>query len=111
MLPWGIQVGEEYWKGNVEGSKRNKEAGVTRSIAFRFEHRVANDSIAYEVGYYKIKSARNGEERTGYGRFDVVLKKIDGVWKIAQDWDVDNINGKKLTEEDFIGNSAGKIYQ
>ncbi|MDX1940661.1 MAG: nuclear transport factor 2 family protein [Saprospiraceae bacterium] len=109
--PWGIQTGEEYWKNNLESNKKGKESGGKKSIAFRFEHRVARDSIAYEVGYYKVKYTHDGEERTGYGRFDVVLRKVNGVWKIAQDWDVDNINGKKFTEEDFVGNSAGKIYQ
>ncbi len=36
-----------------------------------------------------------------YGQFHIVLKKIDGNWKITQDWDTDKINGKKLSEEDF----------
>jgi ketosteroid isomerase-like protein len=107
--PWGIRIGEEYFKGNIEGNKRSREAGEKRQIAFRFEHRVTKDSVAYEVGYYRVKSIRNGKEQTFYGRFDVVSKKIDGRWKIAQDWDVDGINGKPFTEADFLGTAANPV--
>lgn len=64
--PWGIRVGDENLAGNLEGFKAGKEAGEKRSIAFRFEHRVSNGNVAYEVGYYKVQSFRNSEEHTGY---------------------------------------------
>ncbi len=107
--PWGILQGEEYFANNLKNSARSKESGEQRSIAFRFEHRVVKGDVAYEVGYYKVASKRNGEVRTFFGRFDVVLRKVDGIWKLAQDWDVDNINGKKLTEADFLGNEADPV--
>lgn len=107
--PWGILQGEEYFANNLKNSARSKESGEQRSIAFRFEHRVAKGDVAYEVGYYKVLSKRNGKEHTFFGRFDVVLRKVDGVWKLAQDWDVDNINGRKLTEADFLGNEADPV--
>lgn len=107
--PWGMRVGEAYFKSNIENDKRSKSAGDKRQIAFRFEHRVTNGNIAYEVGYYRVKSIRNGEEHTYYGRFDVVSKKIKGKWKIAQDWDVDGINGKSFTAADFLGNEAQSV--
>lgn len=109
--PWGIRLGEEYYEANLKNSANAKAAGMERSIAFRFEHRVARENVAYEVGYYRVRSRRNGEEQTFIGRFDVVLRKVDGIWKIAQDWDVDEINGCKLTEADFLGDGKGKIYE
>lgn len=107
--PWGILQGEEYHTANLKNSSQAKAAGEQRSIAFRFEHRVAKADVAYEVGYYKVISTRNGEKRIFYGRFDVVLRKVDGSWKIAQDWDVDDINGEKLTEADFLGKEANPV--
>lgn len=109
--PWGIRMGEEYFAGNVANYQDAKKAGIQRNIAFRFEHRVARENVAYEVGYYKVISKQNGVEHTFYGRFDVVLRKVEGTWRIAQDWDVDAINGRKFTEEDFVGDGTGKIYK
>lgn len=110
--PWGLRVGEEYFEGNRKNDKIEKEAGEKRQIAFRFEHRVTKGSVAYEVGYYRVKALRSGKEIIFYGRFDVVSKKVKGVWKIAQDWDVDDINGKPFTEADFLGEKPNPvIYQ
>lgn len=109
--PWGILLGDEYRENIRKNTARAKSAGDQRSIAFRFEHRVARENVAYEVGYYRVKAKRNGEAETFIGRFDVVLRKVDGIWKIAQDWDVDEINGRKLTEADFVGDGTGKIYE
>ena len=72
-----------------------------RKIAFKFEHRIHNKEIAYEVGYFKVTYFRGGKEEDYYGRFSVVLKKEDGKWKIAQDWDVDQINGDRITRADY----------
>ncbi|MFN7115217.1 MAG: YybH family protein [Saprospiraceae bacterium] len=110
--PWGIQVGEAYRQSNIANNEQNKAAGAKRSIAFRFEHRVAQGDVAYEVGYYKVSGENDGKTWTGYGRFDVVLRKINGVWKIAQDWDVDSLNGRRFTEADFLGEKPNPvIYQ
>lgn len=107
--PWGLRVGEEYFASNVQHDKRDKEGGEQRQIAFRFEHRVTKGSVAYEVGYYRVKAIRNGAAIIFYGRFDVVSKKVKGVWKIAQDWDVDGINGKAFTEADFLGEMPNPV--
>ena len=72
-----------------------------RSIEFKFEHRIHDKEIAYEVGYFKVTYFKDGKEEDHFGRFSVVLKKEDERWKIAQDWDVDQINGVKITKEDY----------
>lgn len=107
--PWGLRVGETYFKDNIKWDKKSKEEGEKRQIAFRFEYRVTTDSIAYEVGYYRVKAERSGKEIIFYGRFDVVSKKVKGVWKIAQDWDVDDLNGKPFSEVDFLGEKPNPI--
>ena len=99
--PWGIRIGEEFKNHNVKGFKANKEKGTQRTIELWFEHRKSTPQISYEVGYYKVTYQKDGETTNHYGRFHCVIKKIDGVWKIAQDWDTNNINGHEVTEKDW----------
>lgn len=102
--PGRLLLGDQYKKRNTErmtGQKRD------RIIEFTFETRTANGDNAYEVGYYRITDRSEDQPRYFVGRFHVAIKKIDGVWKIAQDWDTDEINGEKITPEslekrDFI---------
>ncbi|MEM7104760.1 MAG: nuclear transport factor 2 family protein [Bacteroidota bacterium] len=96
----GIRIGDEYkssilkWFGNDDRSKR--------TIDFSFDQRFNKGDTAYEVGYYKVTMYKDGEvDKFFLGRFHVVLKKIEGKWKIAQDWDASKINGVSVTEEDF----------
>ena len=100
VTKYGIRKGEVYKNAMLESFA--KKDMPPRTIDFRFEHRIHSDSIAYEVGYYKLVYApANAEKRTSYGRFHVVLKKIEGIWKIAQDWDTGNVNGHKVSAADF----------
>ena len=94
----GIQKGEEYKASNTKWfSKSNRRP---RTIDFVFEHRIYSKNTAYEIGYYKI--VYNGEEeKASYARFTVLLKKQNGKWRIAQDWDTHEINGREVTAEDF----------
>lgn len=103
--PWGIRVGEEYKNRNVERFAANKEKRTNRTIELWFEHRKSNSKISYEVGYYKVAYQKDGKTKNSYGRFHCVIKKIDGVWKIAQDWDTDKINGIEVTEKDWLKGS------
>ena len=55
-----------------------------------------------EVGYLRVVTEEHGEEtRYGYGRLHIVLKKISGQWKIAQDWDTNSVNGAQVTADEF----------
>lgn len=95
----GIRKGKAYRDRIIAsyGAKNQPE----RKIEFKFEHRIHAPDIAYEVGYFKIVSFHKEGEKEYYGRFSVVLKKVDGRWKIAQDWDVDEINGVPITKKDY----------
>ncbi len=95
-----ILVGQEYKDRLIYWMSQPNR--IKKEINFSFDQRVHSDSIGYEVGYYKLTYFPEGEDtRVSIGRFHVVLKKIDGVWKIAQDWDASQINGQEVTEADF----------
>ena len=99
----GIRVGKEYKAQNIQAFNRNKQSTAKRSISFWLEHRVYSGNVGYEVGYYKITYQAEGQKAQNYySRFHIVLKKIDGVWKIAQDWDTSNINGHEVSESDWL---------
>ncbi|MEP1095944.1 MAG: nuclear transport factor 2 family protein [Cyclobacteriaceae bacterium] len=101
----GIKIGSEYTDRISESYKKpdNRE----RTIDFWLEHRYYSGNTGYEVGYLKIVSKEPGKEpRQSFSRFHVVLKKVEGQWKIAQDWDTSNINGVEVTETDFNKGSA-----
>ena len=96
----GIQIGQEYKSAMRQyyESPSNRKA----MIDFVMERRTYKDDVGYEVGCYRVTYSEEGkEDRMSYGRFHVVLKKIDGQWKIAQDWDSNSFNGRPIGPEDF----------
>lgn len=96
----GIKTGIEY-KASVEKSYQRKDSRK-RTIDLWFEHRIYSDDFGYEVGYYRVIYDEPGKDQLiTHARFHVVLKKINGVWKIAQDWDTNMINGVSITAADF----------
>lgn len=94
-----MMVGPEYARAMELNANWNKENEVTRKIEFSFIERIAKDDTAFEVGYYKVTNVRNGETRTFYGIFTVVMKKRNGTWKILLDSDISNKN--TVDEADF----------
>ncbi len=108
--PWGLKTGEEYFKRNLERFEKGKSSGNERNISFTFECRVHEKDMAYEVGYYKLIDKREDKENVYYGQFHVVLEKINGKWKIVQDWDMDKLNGEKIGEEHFMKFAENGIY-
>lgn len=100
ITPGGIRIGEEYRKSNEKSMGRPNR--TPRTIDFVFQHRVHEETVGYEVGYYKVVYYKDDQpDRESYGRFHVLLKKVAGQWKIALDWDSDDINGHIVTAEDF----------
>lgn len=95
----GIRKGKVFKDGIIKSYGR--EGQPKREIEFKHEHRIHEKNMAYEVGYFKVTYFREGKEESYFGRFSVLLKKEGGKWKIAQDWDVDQINGVPITAEDY----------
>ncbi|MGE0589603.1 MAG: DUF4440 domain-containing protein [Cyclobacteriaceae bacterium] len=87
-----------YFKPDPD-SLRVKWAVWKRTIELRFVQRIASDTEAFEVGYYKVvsKNTETGESRTSYGKFHVLLRKEIGKWKILMDADAN----EGTTEEIF----------
>ncbi len=100
----GIRVGKEYTDG-IKASSQNK-TDRKRTIDYWLEHRMYSGSMGYEVGYYRVVNRDPGKEPTEhYARFHIVLRKEEGRWKIAQDWDTSVINGIDVTAADFAKGS------
>ena len=94
---------DEYFK-EVPDSVKAKWGNWKKNIELRFIQRIASADKAFEVGYYKSTSANaaTGEKRTGYGKFHVLLRKENGVWKILMDADAN----EKTDEAIFLSGKA-----
>ncbi|MEO0528911.1 MAG: nuclear transport factor 2 family protein, partial [Bacteroidota bacterium] len=87
VTPEAIDTENAFKEANLERFATNKANGTTISLNFWFDSRHTNVHTSYEVGFYKIVFLTKGEENVVYGQFHIVLKKINGKWKITQDWD------------------------
>ena len=79
---------DQYFK-KMPDSVQAKWGKWKKNIELRFIQRIAANSKAFEVGYYKTTStnAVTGETRTGYGKFHVLLRRENNIWKILMDED------------------------
>ncbi len=91
---------EEYLRQQKAGDQRSIERRSKRTLELRFTERIANAEKAIEVGIYKTTSINSkGESQSFYGRFHVVLRKENGVWKILVD--TDSSEGNTISEKNF----------
>ena len=95
-----IRIGDEYSESMHKNSKRNIERQTKRTIEFSFLERIVRKDVAFEVGYYKVtRQVPEKPAQIFYGKFQVLLKKLDGKWKIYLDSDTSNDG--KIGEENF----------
>lgn len=79
-----------YSKSVLRSFSRNAINGAKANIEFRFVERFASDITASEKGIYKYTYLpSSGNPTSGYGKFHVVSRKENGVWKIFMDYDSD----------------------
>jgi ketosteroid isomerase-like protein len=91
---------DRYQREIREGFPRARARGITRRNEIRFLRRVASDSLAWETGYFRSQVRMpDGEERVRYTRFEMILRKEDGKWKILVDKDTSDEG--KITEAMF----------
>lgn len=110
VTPNGIDTKNAFKAANLARFKQNKADGVSIALDFWFDDRDTNEDTSYEVGFYRIGfTNKDGETNYSYGQFHIVLKKINGVWKITQDWDTTKINGVLITKEHFAKQQALKF--
>lgn len=102
VTPAGIDTKNAFKPKNLKRFERNKKEGVSIALDFWFDSRKTNENTSYEVGFYQIAAtSKDGETTNNYGQFHIVLKRIEGEWKITQDWDTTTINGEEITKENF----------
>jgi ketosteroid isomerase-like protein len=95
---------DEYHKNQEQGDLQGKSASSKRSLELRFTERIVNKDLAINVGIYKTSAIRpDGTSRSFYGRFHVVLRKENGIWKILVD--TDSSEGRTISEKDFLAAS------
>jgi ketosteroid isomerase-like protein len=94
------------YKKNMETSwprwkESNQKNQIKYTFELRFTERITNGSLAYEVGYFKNESVKpSGDKQIRYGKFQVALRKENGVWKILVD--SDSNEGNTISEKDFL---------
>ena len=102
VTPDGIDTNNTFKSKNLERFIQNKKDGVSITLDFWFDSRHTNKTTSYEVGFFRIGfTSIEGKTNYSYGQFHIVLKKINGTWKITQDWDTATINGETIGAEDF----------
>ncbi|WP_109299817.1 nuclear transport factor 2 family protein [Aquimarina sp. AU474] len=101
VTPEKIDTKNVFKKGNIKRFMGMKEKGNAISLDFWFDDRKTNETTSYEVGFYRIGFTLDGKTEYSYGQFHIVLQKIDGQWKITQDWDTTAIAGETITASHF----------
>ena len=87
---------EKSWPGWKEYNQKNK---AQYTFELRFLQRISNGNLAYETGYFKNEVIIDGKKSADYGKFQVALRKENGVWKILVDSDTNE--GGTITDEMF----------
>lgn len=105
----GIKNLEEYRTSSRRQFSRDKESGSKSEIAFTFFERVAGPTAASERGFYKFTAIdKDGKRSDFYGKFHVFLRKINGTWKIAVDYDSDEDGS--IGKADFEAGLAPAVF-
>jgi ketosteroid isomerase-like protein len=95
ILTWS-----EYLEQQDKMNKRMAADGLSMTLDLHFTERIATSDRAIDVGIYKTTMTdKTGKSQSYYGRFHVVLRKENGVWKILVD--TDSSEGDTIDEEDF----------
>lgn len=83
------------------GFERARARGMARESDVRFLVRTASADLAYETGYFRSRATLpDGTARIRYSRFEFVLRREEGRWRILLD--KDTADGGKITEADFL---------
>jgi len=82
-------IGYEEYFHPVPDSIKAKWGKWKKQIELRFIQRIAANGKAFEAGYYKTTSTNedDGKKRVSYGKFHVLLRRENGIWKILMDAD------------------------
>lgn len=102
VTPAGIDTQNAFKQDNQTRFQTNISNGDRIKLDFWFDSRQTNATTSYDVGFYRVGiTTPTGRTDHFYGQFHIVLNRIDGVWRIVQDWDTTSIGGRPITAEDF----------
>ncbi len=100
--PEGLDTQGNFKQANLTRFLENKRRGDRIALDFWLDSRRTSSTVSYDVGFYRVRvTASSGETSEFYGQFHIVLKKLNGQWKIVQDWDTTRIGGSPITAEVF----------
>jgi hypothetical protein len=92
---------DEYYNETKAGNARRATDQTRLDIELRFTERINSATQAIDVGVYKTSwFTADGKSGAGYGRFHVVHRKENGVWKILVD--TDSNEGRTIGEAQFL---------
>jgi len=102
VTPQGLDTQNAFKQSNRTRFAENTANGDQITLDFWFDSRHTSTSTSYEVGFYRMGVvASSGPTKYFYGQFHIVLRNIEGRWKIVQDWDTASIGGRPITATDF----------
>lgn len=92
---------DEYNRQQALSDADDEKENRKRILELRFTERFANGNLAFNVGIYKTTYVfRDGKTKHYFGRFHVVLRNENGIWKILVD--TDSTEGLSIGEKDFL---------
>ena len=101
-----IQNKESYISGYKTRWRNNTQ---NQTISFRFLERIVNDQSASERGIYKLTlNPGTNQEQSYYGKFHVILKTENNLWKILVDYD--STENNSITEMSYNNAFEMKDY-
>lgn len=96
---------EQYFSNSKKSQERDKSSNRKRNIDLRFTERIVSDNRAIEVGIYKTTYLlADGTSQSYYGKFLVVLRKENGIWRILVD--TDSSEGGTIDEKSYLSAKA-----
>ncbi|XOV82400.1 MAG: hypothetical protein ACFHXK_16235 [bacterium] len=102
VTPDGLDVDGRFKQTNRTRFLNNRKNGDRISLDFWFDTRHTNALVSYDTGFYRVAiTTLAGDTSYAYGQFHIVVKNIDGHWKIVQDWDTAAIGGQPISADDF----------
>lgn len=92
-----VGQGAPYLEQMEDRMDRMARAGMSSSLEFKFTSRLRSENTAWESGIYRVVMTHPERgEKVQYAEFNVLLKKMDGHWKISMDAD------RTSSEEAFL---------
>jgi hypothetical protein len=100
---------DEYRLSSHSHFNYNKKNNRQVEIAFSFFERVANEQTASERGIYRYTVLfPDGGRQHYYGKFHVFHRRVNGLWKIAVDYDSDEDGS--IGESDFAAGLPPSVF-